>query len=885
MAKVAAFVPDLLFGSRVVSRLTAGGHEASLAADEEALRAWLAEGYAGPRAIVADLTAEAPGRVEVLGRLRTEGVLDGVKLAAFYSHVDSDVRTLAEQSSFDLIVARSRYAREGAALVTRLFETPDEAAPGDAAPADEPEPKPAPATDAERAEESAPDATPVRRPGGRVALITGASSGIGEATARRLARDGGWTLVLVARREERLQALASELGGATVVAVDLTGDDAPARVRAVLEREHGGRLDLLVNNAGAGYGGSFASNGYAEVRRTMALNFDAVVRLCEELLPLLRRCAPSALVNVASTAGRVGRAKSGAYSASKFALAGWTDSLHLEEKRNGVHVGLVLPGFVATEGFPQRALVDKPTTRWLVSTADKVADAIVDAGPGGKAERYVPRPYALAAALRVVAPGLVRWALSRWTRGLARGGVRRLRGRCHDGGVVASVALRQRAERAAGREQLLLDRLVLLFERGAVKALERGLQVGEAALRVDLRLLVPAQDRGDGRLRDARVLGEAGARRGEDDPRRAVAAGRVDERHHADQSRVGREAVGVDRDEVGSASEQRADALVGPLGRRTVSCTPSAPSKSRCAAAAIGASYACGGPSRTIVASTSGRSSPTVPQPASASAATAATVASGRRRTMRRGRMAGRVPSRRSRRMERCPIWHVSTAACSPLGRRWPSAPGATIRSAGDADAAVFPHGPAREVFNNALLRTGAADVAGTLQALETVYAAAGVGQFALWVHESRRDALAVAAGAGWRETESTRAMAADPRRRAGTRVGVERLAEPAELFLLNGAGADLLDGWPPGARLRRPRRRRAGAVGRDGDAPRRRLRDRLRRDRCGGASARARATGARRAAERRRRCRLHDGDPTRRRGRAASTRPLASATSGAWSS
>jgi short-subunit dehydrogenase len=246
-----------------------------------------------------------------------------------------------------------------------------------------------------------------------VCVITGASRGIGEATARRLAREAGTRLVLVARREERLRALADELGGATIVAVDLTDDGAPAQVREAIEREHGGRLDLLVNNAGAGWGGSFASTGWEEVRRTMALNFDAVVRLTEALLPLLRASAPSALVNVASTAGRVGRAKSGAYSASKFALAGWTDSLYLEEKRNGVHVGLVLPGFVATEGFPQTALVSRATTRWLVSSADKVADAIVDAGPGGKAERYVPRPYALAAALRVVAPGLVRRALSR----------------------------------------------------------------------------------------------------------------------------------------------------------------------------------------------------------------------------------------------------------------------------------------------------------------------------------------------------------------------------------------------------------------------------------------------------------------------------------------
>lgn len=246
-----------------------------------------------------------------------------------------------------------------------------------------------------------------------ICVITGASSGIGEATARRLAREPGTRLVLVARREERLRALADELGGATVVAVDLTSDGAPALVREAIEREHGGRLDLLVNNAGAGWGGSFARTGWEEVRRTMALNFDAVVRLTEELLPLLRASAPSSVVMVASTAGRIGRAKSGAYSASKFALAGWTDSLYLEEKRAGVHVGLVLPGFVATEGFPQTALVGKATTRWLVSSADKVADAIIDAGPGGKAERYVPRPYALAAAARVVMPGVVRRALSR----------------------------------------------------------------------------------------------------------------------------------------------------------------------------------------------------------------------------------------------------------------------------------------------------------------------------------------------------------------------------------------------------------------------------------------------------------------------------------------
>ena len=244
-------------------------------------------------------------------------------------------------------------------------------------------------------------------PRGRIAVVTGASSGIGEAAARRLAREPGLRLVLVARREDRLRALAEALPAATYVAADLTADDAPARVRRHVEGLDG-PLALLVNNAGAAWRAKFADGGYENVRRTMAVNFDAVVRLTEALLPLLRDAAPSAIVNVASTAGRVARGGSGAYSASKFALAGWSDSLYAEELRHGVHVGLVLPGFIATEGFPQSELRERALTRWAVSTPEQGAEAIVAAGLGGRPERYVPRYYAIAAAARVLAPRLVR---------------------------------------------------------------------------------------------------------------------------------------------------------------------------------------------------------------------------------------------------------------------------------------------------------------------------------------------------------------------------------------------------------------------------------------------------------------------------------------------
>jgi short-subunit dehydrogenase len=221
--------------------------------------------------------------------------------------------------------------------------------------------------------------------------------------------------VLVARRAERLNALAQEIGGAQVIAADLTEDGAAKRIAAEVQREHGA-LHLLVNNAGAAWRGYFADGGWESIERHMRLNFEAPVRLTEALLPLLRASVagapkPVAIVNVASTAGRVARPRSGAYSASKFALAGWSDALYYEEAPHGVHVGLVLPGFVRTEGFPATELRASAKTRWAVCEPEHVAEAILEAGPGAKPERYVPRYYWLAAATRILIPRLVRRAV------------------------------------------------------------------------------------------------------------------------------------------------------------------------------------------------------------------------------------------------------------------------------------------------------------------------------------------------------------------------------------------------------------------------------------------------------------------------------------------
>jgi len=143
----------------------------------------------------------------------------------------------------------------------------------------------------------------------RTAVVTGASSGIGKATAQLLSSEG-WRLLLVARGAERLEALADELGDASGVAVDLTDADAPQRVGAAVEERLGGELHLLVNNAGMARRAAFGDRergGYRNVREIMDLNFDAVLRLTEELLPVLRASAPSSIVNVSSVAGRVAR--------------------------------------------------------------------------------------------------------------------------------------------------------------------------------------------------------------------------------------------------------------------------------------------------------------------------------------------------------------------------------------------------------------------------------------------------------------------------------------------------------------------------------------------------------------------------------------------------
>ncbi len=189
--------------------------------------------------------------------------------------------------------------------------------------------------------------------------------------------------------------------------VDLTDPDAARAVFDVVRDNHSSRLDVLVNNAGARFPGTFAETGAAGIQRHMAVNLDAVLMLTEELLPLLRSTPGSSIVNVASVSSFISRAGAVGYSTAKAALRGFSDGLAIEEAANGVHVGLVVPGFIATEGFPQTELVENPKTSWAVSTPDVVAEAVWEAGPGGEAQVHVPRPWAIATAARSVVPAVV----------------------------------------------------------------------------------------------------------------------------------------------------------------------------------------------------------------------------------------------------------------------------------------------------------------------------------------------------------------------------------------------------------------------------------------------------------------------------------------------
>ncbi len=186
---------------------------------------------------------------------------------------------------------------------------------------------------------------------GQVVIVTGASAGIGEATARRLARAGA-RVVLTARRPDRLEALARGLDptGANVLAVaaDVTSDpDRRRLVAAAMEKF--GRIDALVNNAGYGTRGPVEMAPVDAIRKNFETNVFALVALTQLVLPGMRARGAGCIVNIGSVAGRIARPLSSIYDSTKHALEALTDGLRGELRPFGVRVTLIRPGFILTE--------------------------------------------------------------------------------------------------------------------------------------------------------------------------------------------------------------------------------------------------------------------------------------------------------------------------------------------------------------------------------------------------------------------------------------------------------------------------------------------------------------------------------------------------------
>jgi short-subunit dehydrogenase len=215
--------------------------------------------------------------------------------------------------------------------------------------------------------------------------------------------------VLVARREQRLRALATETGGEVEVC-DVSDREAVAALAGrILERHPA--VHLLVNNAGMAARGTFVTVEPDLVRRVMEVNYLGGVWCTQALLPGLRAAAAEGgahVVNLVSVAGTTAFAPAGAYAASKHAQLAFSRSLAAALAGSGIEVHAVLPGFVETEGFPQKGVLKSRLMARFVIQPPRVAAAVVRSVERGKRELTVPWfPYRLVSVLQALAPGLV----------------------------------------------------------------------------------------------------------------------------------------------------------------------------------------------------------------------------------------------------------------------------------------------------------------------------------------------------------------------------------------------------------------------------------------------------------------------------------------------
>jgi short-subunit dehydrogenase len=247
----------------------------------------------------------------------------------------------------------------------------------------------------------------------QVAVVTGGSSGIGAAVARRLT-ERGWSCVLIARDEEGLRSVADELGGEWE-SCDVGDREEVERVAARIRERHP-QIGLLVNGAGIPGRRSFLRAEPELIERVTRTNYLGGVWCLRAFLPALEAAAPSHVVNVVSVAGTVSAGSAGPYSASKHAQLAFSRATRAELRPRGIHVHTVLPGFVETPGFPQRSRSSSRLWQAVVAEPRQVAERIVDAVERDRPEIFVPRYYRVATLVQAFAPGLVGRAARRGIR-------------------------------------------------------------------------------------------------------------------------------------------------------------------------------------------------------------------------------------------------------------------------------------------------------------------------------------------------------------------------------------------------------------------------------------------------------------------------------------
>jgi uncharacterized protein len=238
----------------------------------------------------------------------------------------------------------------------------------------------------------------------RVAVVTGASSGIGAAIARALASRGD-LCVLLARREDRLRALADELGGEHELC-DVGDREAVERVASVVREQHP-RIAVLVCSAGIPGRHGFLDIEPERLVELVRTNYLGGVWCLRAFLPALEAAGGADVVNVVSVAGGVAFPPSGPYSASKHAQLAFSRATAAELRPRGIRVHTVNPGFVETEGFPQRSVLANAFLRRSVIEPEDVARHVMRSLGRGRGETYVPAWYRVFPLLQTLAPGLV----------------------------------------------------------------------------------------------------------------------------------------------------------------------------------------------------------------------------------------------------------------------------------------------------------------------------------------------------------------------------------------------------------------------------------------------------------------------------------------------